>query len=97
MKSLNRYLPQDISNIILDYVYKPDMKKLNNEYTDTFDYNDEDAQLVSTKYGIYNFRTSRSEHDHVFNSRNIVVDFLPYNYWYSSGCNRSDGYKIKNE
>ncbi len=36
MKSLNTYLPKDISNIILDYLYKPDIEKLNKEYHDTY-------------------------------------------------------------
>ncbi len=38
MSSIYVYLLKDIANIVLDYVYKPDIKKLNREYLNQVNY-----------------------------------------------------------
>ncbi len=92
MKTLIAYLPQDVLNIVLDYVYKPDMKKLNNEYSSKYWYSNLDKCLES-KSGIYNYRFRKpSQGLSIFNSKEQSIANLPCCYRYSSGCNRYDGY-----
>ncbi len=90
MNILNTYLPKDVSNVILDYLYKPDIKKLNNEYSSKYQYS-EVVRLLWSSYETYNYRDS-SEYNQKINHELEPVDDLPFHYWYSSGCNRLDGY-----
>ncbi len=108
MKSLTLYLLKDISNIILDYLYKPDIEKLNREYHNN--YMIDGYYRVKHKSGFsYNFRSLNINTCSVYisnikryiayinHSSNLISNktYLSRNYIYSSGCELLCGYKYR--
>ncbi len=102
MKSLTIYLPKDISNIILDYLYKPDITKLNKEYHDNYMVNEDyNRHRVKHICGFsYNYRplNKLTEECYIANIKeyqtfNMIFIFLPVNYAYSSGCSKLNKYQ----
>ncbi len=86
------YLLKDIADIVLDYVYKPDIKKLNREYSNKVKH----ITIGITEYCIhenkfmFNYRlyTDRADYDSIYNISEIATSvYLPKNYMYSSSCN----------
>ncbi len=100
MKSLTLYLIKDISDIILDYLYRPDKRLLNMEYYDEYHVN---RHYIYNKCGfVYNFRLGSDGvgGNYILNVK-LYANFeiygkdipLPKNYRYSSGCNNLNKYK----
>ncbi len=99
---LDNYLLKDISNIILDYLYKPDIKKLNEEYhrnvnilkcccSDFCESIHVNVTLQDRNISIMNYR--HLIHTHYFvSTASTSVTYLPNRYKYSSGMNYSKGY-----
>ncbi len=98
MKLLHIYLPKDVSNIILDYLYKPDIRKLNKEYHNTYKITTNDKIKNICGFN-FNFRTTNPYY--ITNIREVqyteyrTCTFLPKKYWYSSGCNNLNRYREK--
>ncbi len=82
MKILNEYLPQDVSNIILDYLYKPDVKKLNKEYHSRIVYTNNCLYLYTSLVDrkMYQYREPLKFFPNIFNIHVIVVGKLSDNY-----------------
>ncbi len=53
--NLSFYLPKDLINIVLDYIYKPNIEKLNQEYKSLYkeDYYNEYAILYTLMFRRY--------------------------------------------
>ncbi len=96
---LSFHLPKDIVNIVLDYVYKPDITKLNQEYKlfIRYDSYSDYIKLIHTNNTfIFNYRRNNWINDiitSIYNMRKTVS--LPKNYWYTSGCDELDRYEMK--
>ncbi len=91
MKSLNKYLIPELSNIVLDYYYftlhNENMKQLNKEYHDRVTYTDWFKSFPLTlctslgKKKMYQFRVlERKYYIYVYNMHKNVVGNLPKNY-----------------
>ncbi len=103
MKSLILYLPKDVTNIVLDYLYKPDIKGLNEEYHFAYEINDYDNSINHVCGFKYNYRPVAFDLLHCISNIKIYDNFeiygkyipLPKNYRYSSACNLLDRYRYK--
>ncbi len=101
MKLLYNSLGKDVTNIILDYCYKPDIKRLNNEYHEKFEL--VIGQLTKFLYdfirykstGVFINNTYSKHRDVIFNFKILsgYVTRLPKKYAYSSGKNNISRFK----
>ncbi len=99
VKLLYHFLGQDVSNIILDYLYRPDKRLLNMEYNSKFiyrtDYHSKKEYLyccptgieINDVYPIYNRCEIVS-----FLDMDTYISDIPLRYSYSSGLNSIYGY-----
>ncbi len=100
MKSLDIYLPKDVSNIILDYLYKPDIKKLNGEYNGTVFKKKCSCSDFCEWIDIIqpqSYTRSMNHRHHQYSQYYIGTIsrkeiFLPKRYKYSSGMNYPKGF-----
>ncbi len=96
MHSIYCYLLKDIADIVLDYVYRPDIKKLNKEYSSKI----ESRKFTYIEYYIFrylllNYRFYKNDYK-IYNILEIDTGvYLPNNYFYSSGCNDLNRFKNK--
>ncbi len=88
MKILNLHLPKDIVNIVLDYLYKPDIATLNNEYLEKFVYVERDDRASPHLYYIPGYRSLNDNREAIMakgcdtnpRRRAIIVSFMTGNY-----------------
>ncbi len=102
MHIIYSYLPKVLSDMVLDYIYKPDIEKLNKEYKfkiEIFYYRDTYYRLY---YNLGNYSKIDMNwrhlgygfiYKHISNMYNGHIGIIPYNYTYTSGCNYLHGYK----
>ncbi len=86
--NLSFYLPKDLINIVLDYIYKPDITKLNQEYKllyGEYYYNGSTEVRFKICFS-FNFRSGGWKYHDICSiyGRDLVP--LPKNYWYTSKC-----------
>ncbi len=90
------YLLKDIADIVLDYVYKPDIKTLNREYFKKVECEMfTDCEVCYVFHNIvFNYRVCADIRNYIYDIRNQNIRItLPSNYFYSSGCNDLNRFK----
>ncbi len=97
VKLLYQFLGQDVSNIILDYLYSPDKQLLNMEYNSKFIYKTNEREYLyysptnTTINDLHEDREVIISFIHIHKTNNDI--YVPLRYTYSSGLNSMDGYK----
>ncbi len=93
------YLLKDVADIVLDYVYRPDIKKLNKEYSNKVKSSRFRKESSIFRNLLFNYRAyigigylvsayPRTVYHSIYSISQIDTHvYLPNNYFYSSGCN----------
>ena len=97
------YLPNDVILIVYRMLHNDLVNRLNYEYCYRTICHRNSVYLNNVyftiiegfdfKYSYFNYRTYCSKKIHNIKKYNVAL--LPQKYWYSSGCNRIDGYQYQ--
>ncbi len=92
MFGINTYLISDLVNIILDYLYAPDIKSLNEEYHRKYKYDGHYTLVINYNWYI-NYKNNTRTDGYKIDKHYYERFNLPNNYWYTSGLSSLEGYK----